>query len=114
MRMLILFLSAFLFLAGSGCQSKAQPVTLKVTMKKYSIGPSEIRIKQGQPVTLEVSTADVQHGFHVEGLKIDEPVQPGKPALITFTPTQKGEYKMECDIICGPHHEEMHGKIIVE
>jgi cytochrome c oxidase subunit II len=114
MRMLILLLAVVIFVADSGCQSKPQPVTLKVTMKKYSISPNEIRVKQGQPVTLEVSTADVQHGFQVEGLKIDEPIQPRKPAVITFTPAQKGEYKMECDIICGPHHDDMQGKIIVE
>jgi cytochrome c oxidase subunit II len=83
-------------------------------MKKYNIQPSVIRLKVGQPVALEVSTADVQHGFDVPDLGIKEPVQPGRPATIRFTPKSKGEYKVTCGIICGPHHEEMTAKLVVE
>ena len=105
-------------IVGPGCQSrKAQSTQLavvKVVMRKYTIEPATIHLKQGKPVTLEVSSGDVQHGFYVQALKIDEPIQPGKPATIKITPSQKGEFRMECDIICGPHHEEMQGTIIVE
>ena len=117
-RSLLAVITAFLLLSfAAGCQStKTQPTpaTIKVVMKKYSIEPNPIRLKQGQPVTLYVSSADVQHGFSVDALKIDEPIPPGKPATITFTPQQKGEFKVQCDIICGPGHDKMQGKIIVE
>ncbi len=83
-------------------------------MKKYSMEPETIRLKQGEPVTLEVSTADVEHGFEVEGLNLDEPVQPGKPAIIRLVPRNKGKFRMNCNIICGPRHDSMEGWIIVE
>ncbi len=38
-------------------------------MKKYSIEPAVIHVKAGQITELEVSTADVQHGFDVPGLE---------------------------------------------
>jgi heme/copper-type cytochrome/quinol oxidase subunit 2 len=109
-----LTLLGFLFLAA-GCQKNQEPAQrISVVMKKYSIEPSVIHIKAGQPVALEVRTADVQHGFDVPELGIKEPVQPGHPATISFTPKSRGEYKIECGIICGPHHEEMTGKLVVD
>ena len=69
---------------------------------------------QGQPATLEVSTADVQHGFSAQAFNIDEPIQPGKPATIKVTPREKGQFNVECDIVCGPGHDNMQGTIIVE
>ena len=113
---LAVFLVFFMF--ATGCQSRkaeaVQPVTIKVTMKKYSIEPNPIRLKQGQPTTLEVSTADVQHGFSVQALNVDEPIQPGKPATIKVTPREKGQFNVECDIVCGPGHDNMQGTVVVE
>lgn len=100
-----------------GCQSRVgqkEPVRIKVVAKKYQFDPPEIRVKKGDEVLLEVTTADVQHGFHVADLDISEPIQKGKVAEIRFTAANRGEHKIECDIICGPRHEEMVGKIIVE
>jgi cytochrome c oxidase subunit 2 len=108
----------FIFSFAAGCQSRkaetVQPVVVKVVMKKYSIEPNPIRLRQGQPTTLEVSTADVQHGFSVQALNIDEPIQPGKPASIKVTPRDKGQFNVECDIVCGPRHDDMQGTIVVE
>lgn len=101
-----------------GCQSRKsesiQPATINVVMKRYSIEPNPIRLKQGQPATLQVSTQDVQHGFSVQALNVDEPIQPGKPATIHVTPKEKGQFHVECDIVCGPGHDDMQGTIIVE
>ena len=112
------FLLFFLLNLSNGCQSRksesVQPVTIKVVMKRYNIEPNPIRLKQGQPTTLEVSTADVQHGFSIQALNVDEPIQPGKPATIQVTPQQKGRFNVECDIVCGPGHDNMQGTILVE
>ncbi|HET9840213.1 MAG TPA: cupredoxin domain-containing protein [Candidatus Angelobacter sp.] len=110
-----LILLCFL-LPAMGCQNKGTPGAerIKVVMKKYSIEPAVIRVKAGQTTDLEVSTADVQHGFDVPGLGIKEPVRPGNPAIITLKSPSKGEYKVVCGIICGPHHEDMQAKLVVE
>jgi cytochrome c oxidase subunit 2 len=94
--------------------SSPPPVRIKVTAKKYQFQPNPIRVKKGDEVLLEVSTADVQHGFHVPGLGIDESIQKNKTAEIRFHAQNAGEYKIECNIICGPGHDDMAGKIIVE
>ena len=83
-------------------------------MRKYAIEPAVIHVKAAQITALEVSTADVQHGFDVPDLHIKEPVRSGQPAVITLNHPPKGEYKVVCGIICGPHHEDMVAKLVVE
>ena len=89
-------------------------VKIDVVMKKYTITPAEIRVKKGQTVQLTVSTADVQHGFSVPDLGIKEPIQKGKPAVIVFQARKAGTFPVACSIICGPGHDDMAAKIVVE
>ena len=110
----ILFLISFLSLLW-GCQKKKPAdVRIQVVMKKYAIEPTVIHVKSGQMVELTVTTSDVQHGFDVPALGIKEPVQPGRTTSIFFTAPAPGEYKVACGILCGPHHEDMAGKLVVE
>jgi heme/copper-type cytochrome/quinol oxidase subunit 2 len=113
-RNVYLVLLSFLFLA-SGCQKKPPADEhISVTLKKYSIEPSLIRVKSGEIVELEITAVDVQHGLDIPDLGIKTPVQPGRPTTVTFKAPAKGEYRMACGVICGPHHEDMVGKLVVE
>ena len=104
-----------IFLTGCGrAQHVRTSVRIKVIAHKYGFEPSVIHVTKGEVVELEVSTLDVQHGFEVKGLGLDESVQKGRPAIVTFTPQRKGEYRMNCDIICGPGHDGMEGTIVVD
>jgi len=86
----------------------------RVTMRKFVIEPAVIHVKQSANVVLDVSTQDVQHGFQVPELGINEPIQPGRPAEIPLETSRKGEFKVECSIICGPGHDDMQAKIVIE
>lgn len=100
-----------------GCAREAEKADLPVipvVMKKYSIAPEVIRLKQGQEVLLSVTTADVQHGFDVPELGIKESVQKGQTAKIRLKVDRTGEFKIECGVMCGPGHDDMTGKIVVE
>ena len=100
----------------AGCRhaESAPDQKIQVVMKKYSFTPSVLRVKSGEVVELDVSTADVQHGFEIAQLGIKESVQPSRPAVIRFTAPAKGEYAIDCSIICGPHHDDMAAKLVVE
>ena len=111
----LLWLSVASFLTA--CNTKPSTHEFKfqrVTMRKFAIEPDVIRVKQGEDVVLSVSTEDVQHGFEVEDMGINEPVQPGKPVEIHLDTSKKGEFRVACSIICGPGHNDMTGKIVVE
>src|SRR5215467_2123548 len=105
-----------LLIPAAGCHKADGPAPerIKVVMKKYAFEPAVIHVKAGQTTELEVFSADVQHGFDVPDLSIKEPVRPGQPAVITLKSPAKGEYKVVCGIICGPHHDDMAAKLVVE
>jgi cytochrome c oxidase subunit 2 len=87
---------------------------IAVVMKRYAFLPSEIHVKKGETVVLDVTTADVQHGLQIPDFGVHEPVQPKFAAHVTITPTKKGAFPMSCAIICGPGHDDMAGKLVVE
>lgn len=108
------FLLSFISLV-SGCQKKPPADEhIRVTMKKFAIEPPLIRVRSGETVELEITTADVQHGLDIPDLGIKMPVQPGRTATVTFKAPARGEYRIACGVICGPHHEDMLGKLVVE
>jgi cytochrome c oxidase subunit 2 len=109
-----LIILGFMFLA-SGCQKK-NPADehIQITMKRYAIEPAIIRVKSGETVELRITTADVEHGLDIPELGIKAPVQPGRPTTVTFKAPARGEYTMSCGVICGPHHDTMTGKLMVE
>jgi cytochrome c oxidase subunit 2 len=100
----------------SSCTSKPSgpPQHIRVTMRKFGIEPPVIRIKRGSNVVLDVSAQDVQHGFQVPELGINEPIQPGRPAEIPLDTSRKGQFGVQCSIICGLGHEDMQAMIVVE
>jgi len=110
----LLLLNSVLFAFIPGCSRPQPSQHVKVVMKKYTIEPVVIKVKSGETVEFEVSTLDVQHGFDIPRLGVKEPVQPGKPAIFTLKAPAKGEYEVKCGIICGPHHEDMQAKLVVE
>jgi len=110
-------LSLTLAILAVGCRNQpksAADAHIQVVMKKYTIEPAVIHVKASQTTELEISTADVQHGFDVPSLGIKEPVRPGQPGIVTLKNPPKGEYKVVCGIICGPHHDDMEAKLVVE
>jgi len=101
-------------LAGCTSFSGGEPVRIQVKMKKYTFDPPVIRVPQGALVELEISTADVQHGFSVPALDIREPVPRGRTATVRFRAENPGQFKIQCSILCGPGHDGMQGTLIVE
>src|SRR5579864_854223 len=95
-------------------QPSQAPIHLQVSMRKFEIEPAVIRVKKGENVVLDVSARDVEHGFEVEDMGINEPVQPGKPVAISLDTSKKGEFRVACSIVCGVGHEDMTAKIVVE
>lgn len=99
----------------TGCtRSSLEPRHVAVSMKQFAITPAEIRLRQGETVQFEVVTEDVQHGFTVTALGINQAVNPGRPAIFLYEATKRGRFVLECGIMCGRGHEVMRAQIIVE
>ncbi len=75
---------------------------------------NEIRVKQGELVTLRLSSVDVVHGFALPGYNISESLYPGDVMTVEFLASESGEFEFYCSArSCGRGHLEMKGTLIV-
>lgn len=92
---------------------------IKIIAKKFEYVPSEIHLKKGEPVILEFSALDFNHGFlvpdlFVNGKPLQSDLKKGQTVNVRFTPDKAGKFPFHCDNFCGLHHEDMDGEIVVE
>jgi cytochrome c oxidase subunit 2 len=107
---LVVFVAVF-FTSSSMAQEAKQ--VIKVSAKKFEYSPSQITVKKGVPVVLELTSLDRLHGFDCPGLGIRADINPGKTTTLEFTPTTAGTFPFHCDNFCGTGHDKMKGTIIV-
>jgi cytochrome c oxidase subunit II len=92
---------------SQGMSAPGAPRVVSITAKRFSFEPNEITLKKGEPVTLQITSNDVTHGFFLRPLKIDEDIEPGKTTSVTVTPDKAGKFTLICDHLCGIHHGSM-------
>jgi hypothetical protein len=74
-----------------------------------------ILVKQGELITLRLTSMDVVHGFTLAEYNISEIIEPGEIVTVEFVAGQSGEFEFYCSArSCGPGHLDMRGTLIVE
>ncbi|MBS3100727.1 cupredoxin domain-containing protein [Candidatus Woesearchaeota archaeon] len=96
---------------------------------QYGWEPESIVVKKGEKVRFIVETADVPHGFELEGIIIpgwdpdksvrkgwdpDKSVKKGDKTILEINAEEAGVWDMVCTAYCGPGHTGMKGKYIVK
>jgi cytochrome c oxidase subunit 2 len=102
-------------LAGAAGLAAAKPKArvIKVVAKKFEFVPGEIRVRQGEAVSLHFTAPEVPMGFNLADFKLRTDIVPGKVATLQFTPDRAGSFTFLCDVFCGSGHEDMSGTLIV-
>lgn len=90
------------------------PRVIQITAHRFEFVPSEITIKKGETVKIELNSSDVQHGFYIRGLKVDEKIEPGKQTEVLLTPLATGTFPTICDHFCGLGHGKMKMTVVVQ
>lgn len=70
-------------------------------------------LQKDQAYKFHISSKDVMHGFSIQPVNMNFQVFPGYDYVLTFKPTETGEYKVVCNEFCGIGHHTMIGKIVV-
>ncbi|HYL27398.1 MAG TPA: cytochrome c oxidase subunit II [Candidatus Nitrosotalea sp.] len=73
----------------------------------------EMHLPLGVPVTLNLTSADVIHGFWVPAMRLKNDTVPGLVTTIKFTPRLVGRYPIICTQFCGVLHSEMDKQVLV-
>jgi plastocyanin len=87
---------------------------LEVSAGRFSFAPDTIEVAQGERVRLTIRSLDVEHGFAIAALGIDETIPAGgDPVLVEFVADQAGEFPIHCSVFCGRGHVAMSGTLVV-
>jgi cytochrome c oxidase subunit 2 len=78
-----------------------------ITASKFKFTPNHIVLTKGQPVTLQLTSNDREHGFLLRAFKIDTVIPSGATTAIKFTPQTAGTFQAICDDYCGWGHGDM-------
>ena len=90
-------------------------VTVRFIGQQYSFTPSCILVPTDTPLTFRVTSADVVHGFLIDGTNINLMLVPGYVSSLGARFDAPGERLMPCHEFCSVGHEGMWGRIkIVE
>ena len=74
-----------------------------------------IKVREGELVTLRLTSMDEIHGFGLLEYNISETLHPARITTVEFLADKTGEFEFYCNArSCGPGHLEMKGKLIVE
>ena len=90
------------------------PRVVAIAARRFEFVPKEITLKQGETVTLRLTSEDVTHGFFMKTLGIDAVIEPGRVTDVTITPQTTGSFTTICDHFCGEGHGNMHMTIVVQ
>jgi cytochrome c oxidase subunit 2 len=102
----VLLAIGFFTLSGFS-QATDSPRKINVAVSKFAYEPSEISMKKGETVVLELTSKDVAHGLRFKDLNLNEKIEKGKTTEMTITPTQTGDFVGHCSVFCGTGHGSM-------
>jgi cytochrome c oxidase subunit II len=117
-RGLLATLPAFLLLQQTAIRSSAKVISnnekiVRISASTFEFKPSEITVKKGVPVTLEIISQDRHHGFKLPEFHLRADIKAGAVEMIKFTPDKTGTFTFFCDVFCGDGHEDMSGTLKV-
>lgn len=105
--------------AGGAAVVAQSKKDVNVSGRKYTYtvngGGSEVRVQQGDLVTITFSAEDIPHTFTVEGYRIDKRAEPGKPVTFRFAADKAGDFPIYCSLTIDERCiREMRGMLKVE
>lgn len=88
----------------------------EISLKAYQFGftPGRIMVKKNDIVRLYATSQDVPHGVYIKEYGINLPVKKGEIKKVEFVANKAGEFDIICSVYCGPGHDKMKAKLIVD
>lgn len=88
-------------------------VTVRAVGQQYSFTPQCILVPTDALITIRATSADVVHGFLIEGTNVNTMLVPGYVSTISVRFAEPGEHLMPCHEFCGMGHQGMWAKVKV-
>jgi len=88
-------------------------VTVRAVGQQFSFTPQCMLVPTDAPITFRATSADVVHGFLIEGTNVNSMLVPGYVSTIAARFREPGEHLMPCHEFCGMGHQGMWAKVKV-
>lgn len=102
------------FTEGKVIQHAPNRYEIHYLSKMWYFEPADVEIPAGSVVDIYVTSADVIHGFHINGTNVNLMAIPGTVAYARYKFEKPGVYHIVCHEYCGIGHQDMATKIIVK
>ena len=80
---------------------------IEIVAKRFDFTPGDITVKKGAPVTIVLTSKDVDHGLKLKDFNVVVNAKRGETREITFIPDKAGTYIGQCSMFCGSGHGSM-------
>jgi cytochrome c oxidase subunit 2 len=92
-----------------GATSAADRLDLSVSQAGFR--PARLTTRRGEPVRLNISSADGEHCFALDAFRVEKRVVPGKVTVVDLTPDKAGTFAFyDC---LAPDGEPRRGELVV-
>ncbi len=117
---ILLMTTAGVAMTGTSLADDSEPASGQVDKeftiwaRQFNFTPAVITVQQGDYVRVNLKTADVPHGFYIDGYDVNIKVRWGETESVEFVADKAGIFKIRCSVTCGPFHPFMAGKFVVQ
>jgi len=105
-------LVAAFFLAAAGAAARPAP-DVAIRASGGGFEPSEVVLRKGEAVRIVLSSADREHCFAVDALRIEKRILPDRPTGFDFTPAQAGRFPFYCCLESGAAAGVERGELVI-
>jgi cytochrome c oxidase subunit 2 len=88
-------------------------VTVRAIGQEYSFTPQCMVVPTDSLITFRATSADVIHGFLIQGTNVNTMLVPGYVSTIKARFDEPGDHLMPCQEFCGVGHEGMWARVRV-
>jgi heme/copper-type cytochrome/quinol oxidase subunit 2 len=86
---------------------------IEVKASKRGFVPSQITLHRGESARIVLTSADSEHCFAVDALRIEKRIVPGRPTTLDLTPDRAGAFPFYCCLESGEAAAAERGRLTV-
>jgi Cupredoxin-like domain len=84
---------------------------LEVTVSNRGFRPAQISVRKGETLKVVLISADQEHCFALDALRIEKRVRPGRRTPLEIVADRAGTFGFHCCL--EPENEALHGRLVV-
>lgn len=87
--------------------------TIEVVASRQGFQPRVVNVRRGQPVRLLLTTADVDHCFALDALRVEKRIVPGKTTVLDLMPDRSGTFPFYCCLETDAAADTENGRLVI-